>query len=97
MPSYSPEVIHCMRAALNEVMTKIPVDQATQEVKAYMAEIILKAAAEGQTNYEVLLAAASQQIRAVLSQLMPGASVGPARRSGVAPRSISERFNAFDM
>ena len=79
MPSYSPEVIHSMRAALNEVMTTIPVDQATQEVKAYMVEIILKAAAAGQTNYEVLLAAASQQIRAALSQLMPDASVGPTR------------------
>jgi len=61
MPSYSQKSSTAWRAALNEVMTKIPVDQATQEVKAYMAEIILKAAAEGQTNYEVLLAAASQQ------------------------------------
>ena len=90
MPSYSPEVIHSMRAALNEVMTKIPVDQATQEVKASMAEIILKAAAEGQTNYEVLLAAASQQMWAVLSQLTPGASVGPARGAALPPvRSAS--------
>jgi hypothetical protein len=94
MPSYSPEVIHCMRAALNEVMTKIPVDQATQEVKAYMAEIILKAAAEGQTNYEVLLAAASQQMWAVLSQLTPGASVGPASGAALPPvrsPSVSRR------
>jgi hypothetical protein len=74
-----------MRAALNEVMTKIPVDQATQEVKAYMAEITLKAAAEGQTNYEFLLAAASRQIRAVLSQLMPSTSVGQARGSALPP------------
>jgi hypothetical protein len=85
MPSYSPEVIHSMRAALNEVMTKIPVDQATQEVKAYMAEIILKAAADGQTNYEFLLAAGSRQIRAVLSQLMPSTSVGQARGSALPP------------
>ena len=61
MPSYSPELIHSMRVVLNEVMTKIPVDQATPAVKAYMAEIILKAAARGQTNYEVLLAVASEQ------------------------------------
>jgi hypothetical protein len=87
MPSYSPVLIHRMRAALDEVMTKIPVDQATSEVKAYMAEIILKAAAAGQTNYEVLLAAASNQIQAVLSQLMPGASVRPAR-------SLHERRHA---
>jgi len=29
MPSYSPELIQTMRAALDEVMTKIPLDQAT--------------------------------------------------------------------
>jgi hypothetical protein len=68
-----------MRAALNEVMTKIPVDQATTEVKAYMAEIILKTAAEGQTNYQILLAVASGQIQTVLSQLTPPASIPPTR------------------
>ena len=79
MPSHSPELRRSMRAALNEVMTKIPSDQATTEVKAYMAEIILKAAAEGQTNYQVLLAAASEQIEAVLSQLRPPTSIPPIR------------------
>jgi hypothetical protein len=68
-----------MRAALNAVMTKIPAHRATTEVKAYMAEIILKAAAEGQTNYHVLLAAASKQIEAVLSQLTPPTSIPPIR------------------
>ena len=47
-----------MRAALNEVMARIPAMQATPGVKAYMAEIILKAAAGGRRNYEVLVAAA---------------------------------------
>jgi hypothetical protein len=70
MPSFSPELIQTMREALNEVMTKIPGDQATPAIKAYMAEFILKAAAGGQTKYEELLAAASAQIQTVLSQLM---------------------------
>jgi hypothetical protein len=69
MPSYSPELIHSMRVVLNEVMTKVPVNQATPAVKAYMAEIILEAAATGQTNYEALLAVASGQIQIVPSQL----------------------------
>jgi hypothetical protein len=69
MPSYSPELVQTMRAALDEVMTKIPVEQATPGVKAYMAEFILKAAAQGQTDYEGLLGAASAQIQFVLSQL----------------------------
>ena len=70
MPSYSPELVQTMRAALDEVMTKIPVEQATPGVKAYMAELILKAAAQGQTTYEELLGAASAQIQFVLSQLI---------------------------
>jgi hypothetical protein len=56
-----------MRAALDHVMTNIPVDRATPAIKAKMAEVILKAAADGQTNYQGLLAAASEKIRAILS------------------------------
>jgi hypothetical protein len=70
MPSYSPELVQTMRAALDEVMTQIPAEQATPGVKAYMAEFILKAAAQGQTTYDGLLAAASEQIQTVLTQLM---------------------------
>jgi hypothetical protein len=70
MPSYSPELIQTMRAALDEVMTKIPQDQITPGIKAHMAEFILKAAAEGQTSYEGLLVSASGQIQTVLSMLM---------------------------
>ena len=58
MPSYSPELIETMRAALDEVMT------------AYLAECILKAAAEGQTSYESLMTAASDQIPTSLSMLI---------------------------
>jgi hypothetical protein len=39
-----------MRAALDDVMTKVPLDQATPGVKAALAEYILKAAAQGQTR-----------------------------------------------
>jgi len=70
MPSYSPELIQIMRAALDEVMTRIPLDQATPSVKAAMAECILKAAANGQTSYDGLIAAASEQIQTILSMLM---------------------------
>jgi hypothetical protein len=69
MPSFSPELIQTMRAALDEVMTKIPVEQATPGIKAHMAELILKAAAEGQTSYEGLVVAASGQIQTILSML----------------------------
>ena len=69
MPSYSPELMQTMRAALDEVMTKIPLDQATPAIKAHMAEFILKAAADGQTSYDGLLAVASDNIQAILSML----------------------------
>jgi hypothetical protein len=69
MPCYGPELIQTMRTVLDEVMTKIPVDQATPGVKAHVAEFILKAAAEGQTSHDGLLASASTQIQAVLSML----------------------------
>ena len=69
MPSFDPELIQVMRAALDDVMTRIPVDQATPEVKVRVAEFILKAAAQGQTSYDGLLAAASEQIQTILSML----------------------------
>jgi len=69
MASYGPELIQIMRAVLDEVMTKIPVEQVTPGVNAHMAEVILKAAAQGQTSYDALLASASDQIQTILSLL----------------------------
>jgi len=69
MASYDPELIFTMRTALDDVMTRIPVEQATFGVKVHLAELILKAAADGQTSYDALLAAATSQIQAVLSML----------------------------
>jgi hypothetical protein len=69
MPIYAPELVQTMRTVLDEVMTKIPIDQATPSVKAHLAEFILKAAAEGQTSYDALLTSASIQIQTILSML----------------------------
>jgi len=69
MPSYSPELIQIMRAELDEVMTKIPLDQATPAIKAHLAQCILKAAAEGQTSYDGLISVASDQIQSIISML----------------------------
>src|SRR5262245_65073245 len=69
MASFSPELIQTMRAVLDEVMTKIPVDQVTPGLKAHMAQVILKAAAEGKTSYDGMLASASDQIHTILSML----------------------------
>ena len=58
MPSFSPALIQIMRAALDEVMTKIPLERATPGIKAALAEFILKTAAAGQTSYDGLVSAA---------------------------------------
>ena len=60
MPTFSPELIQTMRAALEEAMTKVPLEQVTPGIKAHLAECILKAAAEGQTSYEGLIAAGDE-------------------------------------
>jgi hypothetical protein len=70
MPSFDPQLVQLMRNALEEAMTRVPLEYATSATKAYLAECILKAAAQGQTSYEELLAAASDQIQTVMSLFM---------------------------
>jgi hypothetical protein len=41
-------------------MTKVPSGYATSSTKAYLAECILKAAAQGHTSFDELVAAADQ-------------------------------------
>ena len=67
MPQFDAELIHLMRTALEEIMTRVPVEYSTPAIKAYLAECILKAAAQGQTSYDGLLAAAADQIQSALS------------------------------
>ena len=69
MTSYDPELVQTMRAALDEVMTRIPAEQVTVSVKAAMAELILKTAAQGQTTFHGFVAAATDQIQTVVSML----------------------------
>jgi len=67
MPTFSPALITIMGAVLEEAMTKVPAEQATTVTKAYMAEFILKAAAQGLTSYEGLMAAVINQLPTILS------------------------------
>jgi hypothetical protein len=67
MSHFDPELVQIMRSALEEVMTKVPLEHATQGTKAFLAECILKAAAQGQTSYDGLLAAAADQIQSALT------------------------------
>lgn len=48
-------------------MAKVPTEYATAAVKAYLAECIPKAAAQGHTNHNELVAAAADQIQIAAS------------------------------
>ena len=67
MPQFDPELIQVMKRALEDVMTRVPLEYSTPAAKAYLAECILKAAAQGHTNYDALVAAASDQIQMIVS------------------------------
>jgi hypothetical protein len=67
MPTFSPELINTMNAVLEEAMTMVPLEKATSGVKAYLAECILKAAAQGVTSYDSLMAGAANQLPTILS------------------------------
>jgi hypothetical protein len=69
MTYYSPQLIHTMRAALDTVMTQVPMSHATPGLKAHLAEVILQAAAQGLTSYDGLVTAASDQIQTIIALL----------------------------
>jgi len=47
----------------------VPLEISGTTAKAYLAEAILKAAAQGHTSYNELMAAATNQIQTILSIL----------------------------
>ena len=67
MPQFTPQLIREMRNALEDVMTSVPTEYATATVKVYLAECILKAAAQGHTNHNELVSAAADQIQTAIS------------------------------
>lgn len=67
MAAFNPELVSLMRLVLEEVMARVPAEQATPGIKAHLAEIILKTAAQGVTSYDALVAAASRQIQVIVS------------------------------
>lgn len=69
MPQFDPELIQLMRSVLEDVMTRVPLEISGTTTKAYLAEAILKAAAQGHTSYNELLAAGADQIEVVVSML----------------------------
>jgi hypothetical protein len=69
MPLFNPELISLMRTVLDDVMSLVPPNASNATTKTLLAESILKAAAQGQTSYDDLLAAATEQIQTIVSML----------------------------
>jgi hypothetical protein len=67
MPQFDPALIQVMKSALEDIMTRVPLENSTPAAKAYLAECILKAAAQGQTNYDALIATAADQIQVIVA------------------------------
>jgi hypothetical protein len=67
VPQFDTEVIQAMRNALEVVMTRVPSEHSTPAIKVYLAEVILKATAQGQTRHNELVAAATGQIQVAIS------------------------------
>jgi hypothetical protein len=64
---FNPALIEVMRHALEEIMTGVPLEHSTPATKAYLAECILLAAANGQVKYVELVAAAADQLPTALT------------------------------
>jgi hypothetical protein len=58
MARFDPGLVYLVRKALEESVTRVPVEYSTPAIKAYLAECILEAAAQRQTSYDGLGAAA---------------------------------------
>jgi len=69
MPQFDPALIEIMKRVLEDTMTRVPSQHSTPAAKAYFAECILKAAAQGKTSYDALLVAAADQIEVFASLL----------------------------
>ena len=70
MQMFDPQLVQDMRNALEDVMTRVPMEYSTTAVKVYLAECILKAAAQGHTTYNELVTAAADQIQVAISLFM---------------------------
>src|SRR6476659_9014770 len=82
MPQFDPELIEVMKKVLEDIMTRVPSEHSTPAAKAYFAECILKAAAQGKTNYDALIIAAADQIEVFVSFAPIAVATAQERRIG---------------
>jgi hypothetical protein len=66
MVKFDIELVQVMRVALEDVMANVPAEYSTPAAKAFLAEYILKAAANGETGYSAFVATAVSYIPEVI-------------------------------
>jgi hypothetical protein len=88
MPQFDTETIQVMRGVLDDVMSRVPLEFSGTTAKAYLAAAILKAAAQGHTSYNELMAVATDQIQTILSILTM-------QREVVQAIGVDQRQNRF--
>jgi hypothetical protein len=71
MPQFSSQAVAVIKAALDGAMKRVPSRYATVTMKVYLAECILKAAAQGETSYGGLVTIATNQIQDAITLLFP--------------------------
>jgi hypothetical protein len=69
MPQFDPQLVQLMRTVLEDAMSRVPLEIAGSTTKGFLAQVILRAAAEGHTTYNELIAAATDQIHTLTSML----------------------------
>lgn len=69
MPAFNPEFVALMRTVLDDVMLLVPSHASNSTTKTLLAEAILKAAAQGQSSYNDLLATATDHMQTIISTL----------------------------
>ena len=84
------ELFKVMRTAFEQVVTKAPLEYSTLEMKAYLFQCILEAAAQGETRLEGFMASAAEQMQDIIVSLSSGSVfVEHARRNPSSRRGAN--------
>jgi hypothetical protein len=60
------QLFKVMRTAFDQVATRAPLEYSTLEMKAYLFQCILEAAAQGETTLEGFVASAAEQMQDII-------------------------------
>jgi len=84
------QLLKVMRTAFDQVVTGAPLEYSTLEMKAYLFQCILEAAAQGETRLEGFMASTAEQMQEIIVPLSSGSVFGEhARRTPSSTRGAN--------